>query len=129
VSAPSSAMAMKTYTYTELSEAERDAVCARPRIDFSSIMDIVRHPPTRTPAATCTGGCCPTPHVRLHPPCARSRSTLVSARHLTRRQGFVPCGGSWRLCADGVDPLTVDCAWESTPPADWVVLTTPGASG
>jgi len=34
-------MAMKTYTYTELSEAERDAVCARPRIDFTSIMDIV----------------------------------------------------------------------------------------
>lgn len=106
VSAPSS-MAMKTYTYTELSEAERDAVCARPRIDFSSIMDIVRHPAPRTPVATCTDGCCSTPHVRSHPTVCSLPPTLISARHLTRPQGFVPYGGSWRLCAHGLDPLAV----------------------
>jgi hypothetical protein len=34
-------VSMKTYDYAKLSEAERVAVCERPRIDVSSIMAIV----------------------------------------------------------------------------------------
>jgi len=37
--APSSDM--KTYSYSDLTQAERQEICARPRIDFSSIMDTV----------------------------------------------------------------------------------------
>jgi hypothetical protein len=110
VSAPSSAMAMKTYTYTELSEAERDAVCARPRIDFSSIMDIVRHPP-HTPAGrhmhrrVLFDTSRPLTPARVLAP-AHARTCASSPR----RQGFVAHGGSCRRCANGVHPLAADCA-------------------
>eukprot|EP00959_Pyramimonas_sp_CCMP1952_P266054 5562470-Pyramimonas_sp.AAC.1 len=38
----SSTVSMKTYKYADLSEKERAEICQRPRIDFSSIMGIVR---------------------------------------------------------------------------------------
>jgi hypothetical protein len=78
VSTPLAAMAMKTYTYTELTDAERDAVCARPRIDFTSIMDIVRHAPSPWCMEPAVYSC---PPAHCPPPCAAHMNHIL--RHVS----------------------------------------------